>query len=134
MLKSLGTGTINEDTSLTIAGDSTVYTVTSNATIATAEATVSITPALVVQADADDVVTLAAPTSTLDILSESLLADLIAARVAINKARTYIGSVTVGAGRSPAEMLGWGQQQMADTIRQLRQSAIHTTFVEYARD
>jgi hypothetical protein len=133
-LKSLGTGTINEDTTLTISGDSTVYSLTSNATIAAAEATVSITPVLAAQATLDAVVTLAAPTSTIDdILLEGPLADLIAARAAINKARTYIGSVTVGAGRSPQEMIGWGQAKLSDTIRQLRAMQKRTTTVEYAR-
>jgi len=58
VLKSLGTGSINKGTKFLIAGDTVEYTVTSTATIASNEATVAITPPLVVQADADDVVTL----------------------------------------------------------------------------
>lgn len=57
-LKSLGTGTINKSAKLTIAGDTTIYSVTAQATIATNEATVSISPGLVAQAAVDAVVTL----------------------------------------------------------------------------
>lgn len=119
ILKSLGTGTINEDTQLTIAGDATVYHVTGTATIATNEATVSITPVLAAQAAADAVVTLALSTSTLDITLEDLLADLAAAHLAIDKARGFIGGVTV-AGNSAQEFIGWGNNKLALTLQDLR--------------
>ena len=64
-LKSLGTGTINKYTKLTIAGDTTEYMVTATATIAANEATVTITPGLVAAAAVDAVVTLALADSTL---------------------------------------------------------------------
>lgn len=88
VLKSLGTGTINENTKITIAGDSTTYTVTATATIGTNEATVSISPVLAATAHADDIVTLALADSSLDVTLEHLLAELIAGKAAINKGNT----------------------------------------------
>jgi hypothetical protein len=79
-LKSLGTGTINEDTQLTIAGDTTVYHVIQTATIGTNEATVTIWPALEHQAEVDDVATLALAESTLDYDLEDIVSRYIAAR------------------------------------------------------
>ena len=65
VLKSLGTGTINKYTKLTIAGDTTEYTVKAAAAITTNEATVTIHPALSAAASADAVVTLALNDGTL---------------------------------------------------------------------
>jgi len=53
VLKSLGTGTINRTTRLSIEGDSTDYIVSANANIAGNEATVTISPALVKLAEVD---------------------------------------------------------------------------------
>ena len=53
------TGTIYEGTRFTIAGTATVYTVTEDATIASNEATLNITPALSANEDDDDAVTFA---------------------------------------------------------------------------
>lgn len=132
-LKLLGTGFIAEDTKLTIAGDSTVYAVTAKATIAASEATVSIYPVLAVEAAVDAVVTLAEPTSSLSTTEERILADMVAARAAINVSRKYIGAINVGSGRSGPEMLAWGQNKLADVYRQLRGIAQPTTFKEYPR-
>jgi hypothetical protein len=103
-LKSLGTGTINEDTQLTIAGDSTVYHVISTATIGTNEATVSIWPALQADVLADAVVTLALSESTLSYELEDIVVRYIAARAALSKsvliyqqAHTAITSMTTAA-------------------------------------
>uniref|UniRef100_A0A6M3KLA9 Uncharacterized protein n=1 Tax=viral metagenome TaxID=1070528 RepID=A0A6M3KLA9_9ZZZZ len=59
VLKSLGTGTINRLTKLTIEGHGTDYIVTADATITSNEATVSITPALTDVAEVDDAIQLA---------------------------------------------------------------------------
>lgn len=84
-LKSLGTGTINEDTRLTIAGDATVYHVIADATIGTNEATVSIWPPLQAVAAVDAVVTLALE-NTVPAELEDIVARLIAARAKQSKA------------------------------------------------
>lgn len=83
-LKSLGTGTIDETASFTIAGDTTTYYVTSQATIAANEATVSIWPSLAAVAAVDAVVTLSL-SSTLETQHEDFLVRLVAARAAISK-------------------------------------------------
>lgn len=85
-LKSLGTGTINEMSTLTIAGDSTTYYVISTATIAANAATVSIWPPLAAAVLADAVVTLTVTDSTMDPIVEDHLVRLLAARMAISKA------------------------------------------------
>mgnify|MGYP001596468584 CR=1 FL=1 len=84
VIKSLGTGTINEDTKLTIAGDSTIYHVTADATITTNVATVSIWPPLQAICLVDAVVTLALE-NTLPVELEDLVARLIAAKAAVSK-------------------------------------------------
>ena len=83
-LNGLGTGTIEEGTTLMITGDTTVYYVTTQATIAGAAATVSIWPPLAAAALTGAVVTLSL-TSTLDTRLEDFLERLVAARAAISK-------------------------------------------------
>jgi hypothetical protein len=103
-MKSLGTGTVNEDTKLTIAGDTTVYHVIETATIGTNEATVTIWPALEAVATADAIVTLSLADSTLEFDLEDLVSRYIAARAAVSKAgvlyqqaQAAIASVTLAA-------------------------------------
>ena len=85
-LKLLGTDTIDEMTTVAIAGDSTVYYVTTQATITANEATVSIWPPLAAAAAVDAVVTLSLTGSTLDMILEGFLARWLAAQAAISKA------------------------------------------------
>src|SRR3990172_4268663 len=72
-LKSLGTGTIDEMSTIAITGDTTVYYVTAQATITGNAATVSIWPKLAAAALADAVVTLSVTGSTLDYALETYL-------------------------------------------------------------
>jgi hypothetical protein len=69
---------VPEDTTFTIAGDSTVYTVTQNCTIAANAATLVFSPVLAAEATADAVVTLVNPVSTLEYAHEELVACLVA--------------------------------------------------------
>ncbi len=92
-LKSLGTGTINEMTYLSITGDATTYVVIAQATIAANEATVSIWPPLQAVAAADAVVTLALAAATFDITLEGYLARYLAAQAAISKATLTLQQV-----------------------------------------
>jgi len=92
-LKSLGTGTIDEMTTLAIAGDSTTYYVTAQATITGNEATVSIWPPLAAAAAVDAVVTLSLTASTLDMVLEDLLARWLASKASISKATKYYAQV-----------------------------------------
>lgn len=132
-LKSLGTGTINEDTALTIAGDSTTYTVTATATIGTNEATVTITPALTAIALVDAVVTLALATSTLDMDLEDILADYVAGLAAVNKARSYIGSIAVGGANTNSQMLEWGNFKINTAKQAMRRLVGVRQSTQYSR-
>ena len=93
ILKSLGTGTIDEMTTIAIAGDSTVYYAIAQATIAANEATVSIWPPLTAAAAVDAVVTLSLTESTLDMRQEHHLARWLAARACIDKSTKYYSQV-----------------------------------------
>jgi len=84
VLKSVGTGTVEEQTTLMITGDTTVYYVTEQATISTT-VTVKIWPPLAAAALEDAVVTLSL-SSTLDTKLEDWLERYVAARAAISKA------------------------------------------------
>ncbi len=84
-ITSLGTGTINEMTTIAITGDSTVYYVTATASITANAATVSIWPPLATAAVAA-VVTLSLTDSTLDMILEGYLARWLAATACISKA------------------------------------------------
>ncbi len=85
-LKSLGTGTLNEMSTLIITGDTTTYYVTSTATITTNAATVSIWPPLTAAALEDAVVTVSVTESTLDMQLEDYIKRLLAAKACISKA------------------------------------------------
>ena len=84
-LDSLGTGTIDETSSFTIAGDTTVYYVIAGATITTNEATVSIWPPLVTAVSGAEVVTLAVTNTIEEIPLEGYLARLLASMASISK-------------------------------------------------
>ncbi len=134
-IKSLGSDAyVPEDTTLEIEGDDTDYTVIENATITTNVATCKITPALALQAEADTIVTLTVHDSTLDIILEDLLADLVAARAAIAKARSYIGSINISAANTPQLLEFWGQNKLADTLAALRRLVKPRCATLYARD
>jgi hypothetical protein len=77
---------VPEDTTFLIAGDTTVYTVTADATISTNAATLSIYPALAVGVSGSEVVTFTNPVISLDYYEENLLVDMICALAATNKA------------------------------------------------
>ena len=86
-LDGLGTGTINEMTTIAITGDSTVYYVTKTATIVGNAATVSIWPPLAAAALEDAVITLSLTESTIeDMALEAYLAKWLAAKACISKA------------------------------------------------
>lgn len=96
VLKSLGTGTINEDTKLTIADDDTEYNVYATATIATATATVSIWPPLQAAAAENAVVTLALHDYTMSPELEQLLCDWVEAQALLNVSMGLVNGISIG--------------------------------------
>lgn len=117
-LKSLGTGTINENTKLEIAGDATDYMVKATATIAGNEATVTITPELAANVLADAIVTLSL-SSTLDNILAYTVAEFVAGLAAVNKAMDSIGDINVGSGNAPSQLQQWGNNKMVTAIQKL---------------
>jgi len=88
-LKSAGTVTVNEMTTIAITGDSTIYYVITDATIAANEVTVSIWPALVAVAAVDTVVTLSLTSSSMDMVCEDYLERWLSAQASISKSTLY---------------------------------------------
>ncbi len=102
-VEALGTLTIEEMTTVAITGDSTVYYVTSTATIAGNKATLSIWPPITQVNTLGAVVTLSLTGSTLDIPLEDYLARWLAAKACISKAtksyaqvNTAIATIALG--------------------------------------
>ncbi len=85
VVEALGTLTIEEMTTVAITGDSTVYYVTTTATIVTNEATLSIWPPITQVNAIGAVVTLSLTESTLDMTLEAYLAKWLAAKACISK-------------------------------------------------
>jgi hypothetical protein len=92
---------VPQDTTFTVAGDATVYTVTQDCTIATNAATLVFTPVLAAEATQDAVVTLVNPVSTLEFAHEELVASLVAglamkykAAAAYNTVNTAVTDIT----------------------------------------
>ena len=85
VVENLGTLTIEEMTTVAITGDSTVYYVTSTATIVANEATLSIWPPISQVNALGAVVTLSLTESTLDMPLEAYLARWLAAKACISK-------------------------------------------------
>ncbi len=131
-LKSLGTGTIEQDAILTIAGDTFEYTVTAQATIAANEATVSIEPGLSADVAADAVVTLS--DSSLDVDMENVLAGISAGIASINKATSDIGGISVGSANTPAQREQWGMLKLEDARARLKTMAYKRIAYDYPKD
>jgi hypothetical protein len=128
-LKLLGTGTINENTILTLSGTS--YLVISTATIAAAEATVLIWPGLAAQAAADTVITLSLHESTLDNDLEESLIKYVAASCAVSKARLSIGQQSFGK-ETPVQLINWGLSLKQETERRLNAIRDISIYKEYS--
>lgn len=133
VVTSLGTGSVKEDTQLTIESDTTTYTVITDATISGTDATLYITPVTSKIEVVGKVVTLSLSVSTLDPEEETLLADLVAGRAAINKAVDFVNAVNIGGVSTPQQMLTWGQNKLALTVQTLRRMATTRISQEYPK-
>jgi hypothetical protein len=77
--------------------------------------------------------TLTEEDSTLDVELEDLLTNLVAARAAVNKARSYIGKINIGSANTPQLMESWGQMKLAETLHKLRKIARPAMYIEYPK-
>jgi hypothetical protein len=69
----------------------------------------------------------------LSLVLEGLLADLVAARAAANKARSYINSINVGDGSTASEIRTWGLTKLQETVNSLKALSASRVYKEYAR-
>ena len=122
-------GTIEEGEELTIENHRTTYIVVADATIAANTAAVSIFPGLEAAASSTWVITFRK--STLLPNQEEILADLVAARLAINKASKFFNTVTVGGGSVWLNFENWGLQKLTETLLRLRQQSTPKTKRRY---
>ncbi len=119
VLAGLGTGTIETGQEFTIANERSraIYIVTANATVSTNASTISIWPPLESSVATSTVITFVS--STLTPKLEGVFADLVAGKVAISKARTYVGTIGPGGNRY-RNMLEWGKLHYNDAIAELK--------------
>lgn len=129
-LNLLGTGTINKYTKLTIAGDTTEYMVKATATIASAAATVTITPGLQAAALSAAVVTLALADSTLSAGLEEVFIKWVSGELIAEYSRHEISKLAIAAGWK--EYLQLGQTMIAEAKVQLATLATAGRYIRHS--
>ena len=123
-------GTIEEGEELYIENLRQLYVVTADATIAANTAVMSIYPPLEA-AIASTAWTFTIRKSTLAPQDEETFADLVAARLAINKASKYLKSFSIISGNAWADFLSWGERRLAETLAKLKRSSPPPTKTRY---
>ncbi len=124
---------LEEDSVFTIAGLSGSYRLTAPTTLATSEGDITFDPGLAAAVLNDAVLTFYA-SSLFDPRIENIFIDMAAAQMAINKARYYMGRVTVGAQNTPQQLMAWGNAKMSDAIRRVLPLSLKGPSVEYSRE
>ena len=112
-----GAGTIEIGSELTIENHRTTYLVTSAVTIASSAGTIPIYPPLE-SAVASTAWVITIRKSSLEPQKEDIFADLVAARLAINKSPKFIRSVSISGGWDNWQ--NWGERRLAETLSKLR--------------
>jgi len=112
-----GAGTIEIGTELTIENHRTTYLVTATATIASSAVTIPVFPPLE-SAVASTAWVITIRKSSLEPAQEDIFADLVAARLAINKSPKFIRSVSVSG--SWDNWQNWGERRLGETLSKLR--------------
>lgn len=109
------------------------YVITANATASTAGiATIAFYPPLEAVAASASVVTFT--TSTLKPDEEEIFADLVAARLAINKAPKYFNAIPLGGGNVWQNFLTWGERRLGEVLSKLRRLSPPKTKQTYPKD
>lgn len=112
-------GTIEVGEQFYVENHKSLYVVTAAATIASNTATISFYPGLE-SAVAATTWTFTFTKSSLRPNDEDVFADLIAARLAINKAPKYFNKIAIGGGVVWQNLNTWGERRLAQTLTKLR--------------
>ena len=124
-------GTIEVGTELTIENHRTTYFVAAETTIASSAVTMSIYPPLE-SAVASTAWVITIRKSSLEPNQEELFADLVAARLAINKSPKFIRSVAIS-GRWN-DWQSWGERRLAETLGKLERGTPPKVKLSYPWD
>ena len=111
-------GTIEEGEEFYLENQKTLYVVSASATIASSTAVISIYPGLEAAASSTWAITFRK--SSLEPKQEEIFADLVAARLAINKAPKYFNAIPLGGGVVWQNFLSWGERRLAEVLGKLR--------------
>lgn len=112
-------GTIEVGEEFYVENHKTLYVVTAAATIASNTAAISFYPGLEA-AVAATTWTFTFTKSSLRPNDEDVFADLIAARLAINKAPKYFNKIAIGGGVVWQNLQSWGERRLAQTLAKLQ--------------
>src|SRR3990167_1481951 len=112
-----GAGTIEIGSELTIENNRTTYLVTAATTIASSAVTIPIYPPLE-SAVASTAWVITIRKSSIKPDQEDIFADLVAARLAINKSPKFIRSIAISGGWD--KWRNWGERRLAETLSKLR--------------
>ena len=126
-----GAGTIEVGSELTIENHRTAYLVTSAVTIASSAATIPIYPGLE-SAVASTAWVITIRKTSLQPQQEDIFADLVAARLAINKSPKFIRSVSISGGWNNWQE--WGERRLAETLTKLQRGTPPKTRQSYGWD
>lgn len=122
----LGAGTIEAGDEFHLENQRFVYTVTSNAPIASNTATIPFFPGLDSDASSTtEVITFR--TSTLKPQDEEIFGRLVAARAAMSDSRGFIGAINFGGLNTHRDYIAWKRELYDEVISELRGSKPRTT-------
>ena len=125
--------TIKEGYEFNITTHKQSYIVTANTTASTAGAgTVPFYPPLEAAVAASTGITFIK--STLNPHEEEIFADLVAARLAINKAPKYFNAISLGGGNVWQNFLTWGERRLGEVLSKLRRLSPPKTKSTYPKD
>ena len=114
-----GAGTIEVGEEFTVQYHKAVYIVAASATITANTAAISFYPPLEAAVGSTATVLTFRQTS-LNPAHEELFADLVAARLIINKAPKFMNAVNVGGGAVWSNYMAWGNARLTETLSKLR--------------
>mgnify|MGYP001594694670 CR=1 FL=1 len=124
-------GTIEEGEEITIPGHRSTYIVVADTTIASNTATVEIQPPLERAANTATVINFTKSSLTPQL--EDILADHVAAKLAINHGMKFANSISIGGGNVWRNYTEWGQAKLDETMRKINRESTWNTYTSYSR-